>query len=97
MRDLEIVLCFVFSILLGSIITLFGAYNPIKEKIYSENFVAPKETKYIMWLEECPACGGEVECDYSVAVDEGYKDCKSCGSTIKFTKDDEAYSLSFGE
>ena len=53
---------------------------------YENNYtLAPQDTRFLMWVEECPLCGGELECEYSIVSDLGHKGCKTCNAGFEFT------------
>lgn len=69
------VIIFLLGFLIGYVLAI---------KVTSIDYtLAPKETRYLMWVEKCPKCGGELECGYSIINESGYKECKTCQEGIE--------------
>lgn len=64
----------------------------------SSNPQYPSDMRFIMYCEQCAECGYmDKEIEYSIISNDGYSDCKNCGSHYEFTLDDNGNKQIKGE
>lgn len=77
---------FLVGIVAGTIAYVIGSFVTFSkiQDTYAQSTICPKDTRFIMWVEECQ-CGGELECEYSIVSDLGFKNCNDCRAGYEFT------------